>query len=300
MHSYANDRHERRVREIVAEEYPELRGVALLRGAAGISRVRARGDDAGRRVRQAAHGALSASASTTSSVPGLRDEAVPGDAVERRRRQRPSRWCSKPITTALSGPAAGALGSAVIAEIAGFSERGDAGRRRHLDRPLPDRERQAACHQRRRGRPVPGAHPDDRHRDHRHRRRLDRLDQPRGPSQGRAEAAPAPSPARCATRTAASEPTITDANLVLGRIPPALIGGGIALDVDARARRHRRAGGAASRQHERRAARRRHHRDRQLEPGQRHPPDDDPARHRSARLRAALVRRRRARRSRPR
>jgi N-methylhydantoinase A len=29
-----------------------------------------------------------------------------------------------------------------------------------------------------------------------------------------------------------SEPTITDANLVLGRIPPALIGGGIALDVD--------------------------------------------------------------------
>ena len=32
-----------------------------------------------------------------------------------------------------------------------------------------------------------------------------------------------------------AEPTITDANLVLGRIPPALIGGGIALDV-ARAR----------------------------------------------------------------
>src|SRR5260221_616216 len=32
-----------------------------------------------------------------------------------------------------------------------------------------------------------------------------------------------------------TEPTITDANLVLGRIPPALIGGGIALDA-ARAR----------------------------------------------------------------
>ena len=29
-----------------------------------------------------------------------------------------------------------------------------------------------------------------------------------------------------------TEPTITDANLVLGRIPPALIGGGIALDVE--------------------------------------------------------------------
>ena len=41
------------------------------------------------------------------------------------------------------------------------------------------------------------------------------------------------------------EPTITDANLVLGRIPAALIGGGIALDVRTRAGRHRRARGAA-------------------------------------------------------
>ena len=32
-------------------------------------------------------------------------------------------------------------------------------------------------------------------------------------------------------RDGGAEPTITDANLVLGRIPPALIGGGIALDV---------------------------------------------------------------------
>ena len=29
-----------------------------------------------------------------------------------------------------------------------------------------------------------------------------------------------------------NEPTITDANLALGRIPPALIGGGIRLDVE--------------------------------------------------------------------
>ncbi len=64
--------------------------------------------------------------------------------------------------------------------------RGDARRRRHLDRSLPDRRRPPARHQWRRSRRVPGAHPDDRHRDHRHRRRLDRLDQPRRPSQGRA------------------------------------------------------------------------------------------------------------------
>ena len=90
-----------------------------------------------------------------------------------------------------------------------------------------------------------------------------------------------------------NEPTITDANLVLGRIPPALIGGGIALDVErarggiaalaARLPGHMSVG----------AARRGHHRDRQLEPGQRHPADDHPARHRSARVRAAVVRRRR-------
>ncbi len=93
----------------------------------------------------------------------------------------------KPITTALSGPAAGALGSAVMAEIAGFPDvvTLDAGGT-STDLCLIE-GRQAARHQWRRGRHVSGAHPDDRHRDHRHRRRIDRLDQPRRPSQGRAE-----------------------------------------------------------------------------------------------------------------
>ena len=100
----------------------------------------------------------------------------------------PEQVVHKPITTALSGPAAGALGSAVIAEIAGFPRRGDARRRRHLDRPLPDRERaRPNVTNGGVGRAVPGAHPDDRHRDRRHRRRLDRLDQPRRAPQGRPE-----------------------------------------------------------------------------------------------------------------
>ena len=74
-----------------------------------------------------------------------------------------------------------------------------------------------------------------------------------------------------------NEPTITDANLVLGRIPPSLIGGGIALECGPRARGHcgaRRAPchpdglpGAAEARRE--ATRERHHRDRQLGPGQR-------------------------------
>ena len=41
-----------------------------------------------------------------------------------------------------------------------------------------------------------------------------------------------------------NEPTITDANLVLGRIPPALIGGGIRAQRGSRARRHRELAGA--------------------------------------------------------
>ncbi len=58
-------------------------------------------------------------------------QAVPGDAVERRASRATEQVVRKPITTALSGPAAGALGSAVIAEIAGFPEPGDARCRRH-------------------------------------------------------------------------------------------------------------------------------------------------------------------------
>ena len=69
------------------EEYPECDAVAVLRRAAGIPRIRARGDDAGRRLRQAAHGALSrARARRARRRPA--GQAVPGDAVERRRRQR--------------------------------------------------------------------------------------------------------------------------------------------------------------------------------------------------------------------
>ena len=59
MHSYANAAHERRVGEIVARGISGMHGVAVLRRAAGISRIRARDHDAGRCLRQAAHGPLS-------------------------------------------------------------------------------------------------------------------------------------------------------------------------------------------------------------------------------------------------
>ena len=65
-----------------------------------------------------------------------------------------------------------------------------------------------------------GAHPGDRDGRDRRRRRLDRA---RGPRCGRIAVgprAPAPSPARPATAAAASAPTVTDADVVLGRIDP--------------------------------------------------------------------------------
>ena len=66
-----------------------------------------------------------------------------------------------------------------------------------------------------------------------------------------------------------TEPTVTDANLVLGRIPAHLLGGEVALDVDAARDGVARVGRAA------RAlgggGRRRDHRDRRVEPDARHP-----------------------------
>jgi N-methylhydantoinase A len=140
----------------------------------------------------------------------------------------------KPITTALSGPAAGAIGSAVIAEIAGFPDLVtlDAGGTSTdlclIENARPDVTNGGAV-----GRfPV----------------RVPMIDIKTigtgggsiawitreghlkvGPRSAGAEPGPMCYP------NGGKEPTITDANLVLGRLPPALIGGGIPLSV-ARAR----------------------------------------------------------------
>ena len=140
----------------------------------------------------------------------------------------------KPITTALSGPAAGALGGAVIAKLAGFADvvTLDAGGTSTdlclIEGGTPHVTNGGAV-----GRfPV----------------RIPMIDVKTigtgggsiawisreghlkvGPRSAGAEPGPMCYP------NGGDEPTITDANLVLGRIPAALIGGGIALDV-ARAR----------------------------------------------------------------
>jgi N-methylhydantoinase A len=141
----------------------------------------------------------------------------------------------KPITTALSGPAAGVLGSAVVAEIAGFPDLVtlDAGGT-STDLCLIEGGKPHVTN----GGSV-GPFPV----------RIPMIDIETigtgggsiawisreghlkvGPRSAGAEPGPMCYP------DGGVEPTITDANLVLGRIPPSLIGGGIALNVD-RARR---------------------------------------------------------------
>jgi N-methylhydantoinase A len=229
LHSYANDAHERRVAEIVAEEYPEatlsLSCVVLPEyreyERAVTTLVDAFVKPHMERYLKRVHQELGA---------GLQDKpflvmqssggVASADQVVR-----------KPITTALSGPAAGALGSAVVAEIAGFPDLVtlDAGGT-STDLCLIEGGKPQMTN----GGSV-GPFPV----------RIPMIDIETigtgggsiawisreghlkvGPRSAGAEPGPMCYP------NGGNEPTITDANLVLGRIPPSLIGGGIALDVD--------------------------------------------------------------------
>jgi N-methylhydantoinase A len=232
LHSYANDAHERRAAEIVAKEYPDatlsLSCVVLPEyreyERAVTTLVDAFVKPHMERYLKRVHQELGA---------GLQDKpflvmqssggVASADQVVR-----------KPITTALSGPAAGALGSAVIAEIAGFPDLVtlDAGGT-STDLCLIEGGKPQVTN----GGSV-GPFPV----------RIPMIDIETigtgggsiawisreghlkvGPRSAGAEPGPMCYP------KGGNEPTITDANLVLGRIPPSLIGGGIPLDV-ARAR----------------------------------------------------------------
>jgi N-methylhydantoinase A len=229
LHSYANDAHERRAAEIVAEEYPEatlsLSCVVLPEyreyERAVTTLVDAFVKPHMERYLKRVHQELGV---------GLQDKpflvmqssggVASADQVVRR-----------PITTALSGPAAGALGSAVIAEIAGFPDLVtlDAGGT-STDLCLIEGGKPQITN----GGSV-GPFPV----------RIPMIDIETigtgggsiawisreghlkvGPRSAGAEPGPMCYP------NGGAEPTITDVNLVLGRIPPALIGGGIALDVE--------------------------------------------------------------------
>ncbi len=226
IHSYANAKQERRVAEIMAEEYPECalslsctvlpeyreyeRAVTTLVDAfvkPHMERYLKRVSDELGDLKDKPFLVMQSSGGVASA----------GEVVR------------KPITTALSGPAAGALGSAVIAEMAGFPNvvTLDAGGT-STDLCLIEGGKPNVTN----GGSV-GSFPV----------RIPMIDIETigtgggsiawitreghlkvGPKSAGAEPGPMCYP------NGGSEPTITDANLVLGRIPAALIGGGIALD----------------------------------------------------------------------
>jgi N-methylhydantoinase A len=229
LHSYANDAHERRAAEIVSDEYPDAtlslscvvlpeyreyeRAVTTLVDAF----VKPHMERYLARVRQELGAGLKDKPFLVMQSSG---GVASADQVVR-----------KPITTALSGPAAGALGSAVIAEIADFPDLVtlDAGGT-STDLCLIEGGKPQVTN----GGSV-GPFPV----------RIPMIDIETigtgggsiawisreghlkvGPRSAGAEPGPMCYP------NGGSEPTITDANLALGRIPPALIGGGIALDVE--------------------------------------------------------------------
>jgi N-methylhydantoinase A len=228
LHSYANAAHERRVAEIVAEEYPECalslscevlpeyreyeRAVTTLVDAfvkPHMERYLRRVHDELGDLKDKPFLVMQSSGGVASAAEVVR----------------------KPITTALSGPAAGALGSAVISEMAGFPNivTLDAGGT-STDLCLIEGGRPHVTN----GGTV-GPFPV----------RIPMIDIETigtgggsiawitreghlkvGPKSAGAEPGPMCYP------NGGAEPTITDANLVLGRIPAALIGGGISLNVE--------------------------------------------------------------------
>jgi N-methylhydantoinase A len=229
LHSYANAAHERRVGEILAEEFPgsvvSLSGDVLPEYREYERAVTTLVDafvkpHMGRylqRIRE-------------ELGPGLRDKPFlvmqsSGGVAS------PDQVMRKPITTALSGPAAGAIGCAVIAEIAGYPDLVtlDAGGT-STDLCLIENLKPSITNGGAVGRfPV----------------RVPMIDIKTigtgggsiawitreghlkvGPRSAGAEPGPMCYP------NGGKEPTITDANLVLGRIPPALIGGGIRVNAE--------------------------------------------------------------------
>jgi N-methylhydantoinase A len=232
LHSYANDAHERRAAEIVAEEYPgatlSLSCVVLPEyreyERAVTTLVDAFVKPYMERYLKRVHQELGVG---LQDKPFLVMQSSGGVASA-------EQVVRKPITTALSGPAAGALGSAVIAEIAGFPDLVtlDAGGtstdlclieggKPHITNggsvgPFPVR--------------IPMIDIETIGTGGGSIAWISREGHLKvGPRSAGAEPGPMCYP------NGGGEPTITDANLVLGRIPPSLIGGGIALDV-ARAR----------------------------------------------------------------
>jgi len=230
LHSYANSAHEQRVAALVREEYPEAlvsissavlpvfreyeRCVTTLLNAYVMPAVSTYVERLELRTRESAIAA-----------PLLLMKSSGGVTSTRGARQRP-------VETALSGPAAGAVGAAFVGASAGFSDLitidigGTSADIGLIQGGVPRLTTTGAIGDWRVGLPMVdimtiGAGGGS----------IAQVTRAGGLAVGPQSAGARPGPV--CYRGGGTEPTVTDAHLVLGHLPPYLLGGGFKLDVDA-------------------------------------------------------------------
>src|SRR6476469_2007944 len=253
LHSYADPRHEERMREILAEEHPEAvvsissevlreyreyeRAMTTLVDAAVKPRLSAYVANIGARlaayVGEPSSSDSSSSVEPSSSFERRRDHAVPFYVMKSNGGVLSAEEVvHQPITTVLSGPAAGALGAALIAQAAGFDRvlTCDGGGTSTDVSVVVDGEPTLTTEG------TVGAFPS----------KIPMIDvvtvgagggsiawlSPEGTLKVGPQSAGADPGPLCYAK-GGTEVTITDAHVFLGRIPPHLLGGEIPLDVDA-------------------------------------------------------------------
>ncbi|GAB3301578.1 hydantoinase/oxoprolinase family protein [Epidermidibacterium keratini] len=232
LHAYANDSHEQAMLEVIREEYPEAvvsLSSQVLREYREYERTMTTLVDAAVKPKVAAYVAgiaerlaeLDTDRTIPFSIMRSNGGVLSADEV-----------VHQPITTVLSGPAAGALGAAVIAQNAGFSSivtcdgGGTSTDVTVIQNGQPTLTTEGTV----------GAYPS----------KIPMIDVvtvgagggsiawigPEGTLKVGPKSAGADPGPLCYAK-GGTEPTITDAHLVLGRIPPHLLGGEIPLDVEA-------------------------------------------------------------------
>ncbi len=287
LHAYANPEHEERMRAVLTEEHPDAvvsLSSEVLREYREYERAMTTLVDAAVKPRLSAY-----VTNIASRLHALDDRTIPfyvmksnGGVLSA------AEVVHQPITTVLSGPAAGALGAALIAKVAGFDKvlTSDGGGTSTDVSVVIDGEPTLTTEG------SVGAFPS----------KIPMIDvvtvgagggsiawlSPEGTLKVGPQSAGA-DPGPICYGKGGTEVTITDAHVFLGRIPPHLLGGEIPLDVDAARDWHRGAGREA--RHDARGLRQRRPGDLRVEPGQRAASGHGQARPRRPRLHAHHLRR---------
>ena len=236
LHAYAKPAHEERMREILREEHPDAVvsvSSEVLREYREYERAMTTLVDAAVKPRLSAY--VTNIAQRLTRRYGDRRDPVLRHEVQRRGAQRRRGRAPADHHRAVR-PGRGRARRGADRPGGRLRPGADQRRRRYVDRRLRGRRRRADADHGGQRRGLPVEDPDDRRRHRRRRRRLDRLALARGDAQGRSAVGgrrPRAALLRPGRRAGRRAVTITDAHLVLGRIPPHLLGGEIPLDADA-------------------------------------------------------------------